>query len=159
LKFNIRSMDLCFNEHPYDKIGIIIYFSGCNKALNNVPCQFNGKKCHNMDLWHILDEDYKSWDEIREELNSFINNNLLEIETIVYCGGEPIDSLPQLNAISELIHEEFPKIEQVLFTHYTSLPKELNTKHITWVKYGEFGTRQYYENIRTKEVKELGNGN
>lgn len=158
-KFNIISMNESFNEHPLGKIGVIIYFTGCSKACSGNPCINNGIPCHNPDLFNKKDSDYKTWDELKSEFDTYFNDELLNIDSVIFCGGEPCDSIEELNSLSKLIHDNYPNVEQVLFTHYTDLPKSVDTKYITWIKHGEWGKYQWYVNLKTKEQKVLYNAN
>lgn len=155
-KYHIVSVDMSFNEHPREKIGVILYFSGCNKGAAGHPCTSkDGIPCHNPTLFFHDEEHMMSWEDLKNEIDSYVKQDLIDIESIIYCGGEPLDNLDELNELTKLIHEEYPKLEQVLFTHYSSLSNNLNCDNITWVKYGEWGKTQYYENLKTGEHKEL----
>lgn len=148
MKFPIKKITHTFIDSPYNhKIGILIYFMGCIKGSSGNPCKKGNSICHNPDLWIKRESEFISEDELIKSIDQYISTGI--IDYITYTGGEPLDSEEELYFIMNLISIKYPKLEQIVFTHYTKIPERILNLS-SWIKHGEYGENQYYINTISK---------
>ena len=128
----IPKIDLSFIDHPEGKASLVIYFCGC-------PHHCPG--CHAPDLQdaHYYKCVEFTTKKLFRKLSEYIKDTNGMIEGVVFLGGEPLLYSKFLEELCELLKDNYPKLDLVLYTGFVFevVPPNLK-KNLTYIIDGKF---------------------